>query len=64
LVYGSYNSTAGNRYSTGGIQVRENGLVGNAQSDIAYAPAIGFHWAGRIAASLLFHSDGIFYFRK
>lgn len=64
LVYGSYNSTAGNRYSTGGIQVRENGLVGNAQSDIAYAPAIGFHWGGRVAASLLFHSDGIFYFRK
>ena len=64
LVYGSYNSTAGNRYSTGGIQIRENGLVGNAQSDIAYAPAIGFHWGGRIAASLLFHSDGIFYFRK
>lgn len=64
LVYGSYNSTAASRYSTGGIQIRENGLVGSAQSDIAYAPAIGFHWGGRIAASLLFHSDGIFYFRK
>ena len=64
LVYGSYNATTGSRYSTGGLQIRENGLVGSAQSDIAYAPAIGFHWGNRVAASLLFHSDGNFYFRK
>lgn len=64
LVYGSYNTTANTRYSTSGIQVRENGLVGNAQSDISYAPAIGWHWGGRIAATMLFHSDGNFYLRK
>ena len=64
LVYGAYTSTAENRYISSGIQVRENGLVGNAQSDIGYAPSIGFHWNGRIGGTLLFHSDGNFYLRK
>ena len=64
LVYGAYTATASARYSNSGIQVRENGLVGSAQSDMGYAPSIGFHWSGRIAATLNFHSDGIFYFRK
>ena len=64
VVYGWYNSRAESRYSTGGLQIRENDCVGSKQSDIAYAPSIGFHWSGRIAATLLFHSDGNFYFRK
>ena len=64
LVYGTYISTAANRYANSGIQVRENGLVGSAQSDIGYAPSIGFHWSGKIAGTLLFHSDGNFYLRK
>ena len=64
LVYGTYTSTASSRYANCGIEVRENGLVGSAQSDIGYAPSIGFHWSGRIAASLLFHNDGNFYLRK
>lgn len=64
MVYGWYNSNAGNRYASGGLQIRENNCVQNKQSDIAYAPSIGFHWSNRIAATLLFHSDGIFYFRK
>ena len=63
-VYGNYCATAGNRYFHGGLQIRENDCVEAKQSDIAYAPSIGFHWAGRIAATLLFHSDGNFYFRK
>ena len=63
LVYGTYTSTAANRYSSGGLQIRENGCVGNAQTDIGYAPAIGFHWANRKGGTLLFHHDGIFYFR-
>lgn len=63
LVYGTYTSTAGQRYANGGLQIREAGLVGNAQTDIGYAPAIGFHWNGKKAASLLFHHDGLFYFR-
>lgn len=63
-VYGSYNTTATSRYTTSGIQVCENSLVGSAQSDIAYAPSIGFRWSNRTAATLLYHSDGNFYFRK
>ena len=63
-VYGSYTSTAANRYHQSGIEVRENGLVGNTQTDIGYAPSIGFHWSGKIAASLLFHNDGNFYLKK
>lgn len=64
MVYGWYNSNAENRYASGGLQIRENNCVQNKQSDIAYAPSIGFNWSNRIAATLLFHSDGIFYFRK
>lgn len=64
MVYGWYNSNAETRYVSGGLQIRENNCVQNKQSDIAYAPSIGFHWSNRIAATLLFHSDGIFYFRK
>lgn len=63
-VYGDYVSDPAGRYAHGGLQIRENGLVANNQSDIGYAPAIGFHWSNRIAATLLFHSDGRFYFRK
>lgn len=62
-VFGSH-TTAENRYFHSGIQIRENDYVGASQSDIGYAPSIGFHWGGRTAATLLFHSDGNFYFRK
>lgn len=43
LVYGTYTSTASSRYTNGALEIRENGLVGSAQSDIGYAPQIGFH---------------------
>ena len=58
LVYGTYTATASSRYSNGGIQVRENGMVGNAQTDDGYAPAIGFHWGNRIGASLILTTSG------
>lgn len=64
IFYGTYTSTASNRFSNSGLQIRENGLVGKNQTDIGYAPTIGFHWSNRIAATLAFGSDGIFYFRK
>ena len=64
LVYGTYNSTAANRYGNSALEIRENGLVGSAQSDFGYAPSIGFHWSGKVAATLSMHTDGIFYFRK
>ena len=62
--YGTYNSTANARYGHSALQIRENGLVTTNQSDLAYAPSIGFHWSGRTAATLLYGSDSIFYLRK
>ena len=59
LVYGSY-SVASSKYANGGIQVRETGLVGTAQSDILYGPSIGFHWAGRTGSSITMDSTGSF----
>ena len=61
-IAGTYTSTAANRFSNSALEIRENGLVGSAQSDIGYAPTIGFHWGGRIAATLAFGSDGTFNF--
>ena len=61
---GNYNADASSRYATGALEIRENGGVGNAQSDIAYAPTIGFHWAYRVAGLLALRSDGIFSFMK
>lgn len=58
LVYGTYTATASSRYTNGGIQVRENGMVGSSQTDDAYAPAIGFHWANMTAASLIYTTSG------
>ena len=62
--YGTYKSTANARYGHSALQIRENGLVTTNQSDLAYAPSIGFHWSGRTAATLLYGSDSIFYLRK
>ena len=61
---GNYNADASSRYATGALEIRENGGVGSAQSDIAYAPTIGFHWANRIAGLLALRSDGVFTFLK
>lgn len=58
FVYGTYQETASSRYSNGGLQIRENGLVGNKQTADGYAPAIGFHWANRICASLILTTSG------
>lgn len=64
LFYGTYTSSANERYQKSGLQIRENDLVQNNQSDIGYAPSIGFHWGSKTAATMLLHSDGNFYFRK
>ena len=63
-LQGNYNADASSRYATGALEIRENGGVGNTQSDIAYAPTIGFHWANRAAGQLALRSDGIFSFLK
>lgn len=61
---GSYNADVSSRFATSAIEIRENGGVGSAQSDIAYAPTIGFHWANKSAGLLALRSDGIFTFLK
>lgn len=58
MVYGTYQETASSRYSHGGLQIRENGLVGDKQTADGYAPAIGFHWKNRIGASLILTTSG------
>ena len=58
MVYGTYQETASSRYSHGGLQIRENGLVGDKQTADGYAPAIGFHWINRIGASLILTTSG------
>lgn len=58
LVYGTYTATASSRYVNGGLHIRENGMVGSAQTDDGYAPAIGFHWANRKGASLIYTASG------
>lgn len=62
--YGNYNSTASSRYTSSAVHIQECGLVGSAQSDIGYAPRIGFHWTNRIAATLAMSSTGEFQFRN
>lgn len=58
------DTAASSFFNTGALEIREAGRVGNGQISFNYAPRIGFHWSGRIAGSLSFHNDGIFYFRK
>lgn len=59
--YGTYTSTSGERYHYSALEIRENDLVVNNQSDIGYAPAIGFHWRNMCAGSLCY--NGIFHFK-
>lgn len=61
---GKYVSSWKSRCVNSGIFIRENDLVGNAQSDIGYAPSIGFFWNGKAAGTLHLQSDGIFSFKK
>ncbi|MCM1245975.1 MAG: hypothetical protein NC293_10075 [Roseburia sp.] len=63
-MYGTYTATAQDRFNYCALEIRENNLVGNAQSAIGYAPSIGFHWANRIAGMLVFDKDGQYCFLK
>lgn len=60
--YGSYNSSAAGRFSSSAFQIRENDLVANTKSDIAYAPSIGFHWSNMTAGTLAMGANGSYYF--
>ena len=63
-IAGTYNTDVTARCINSALEIRENGKVKNTQSDIAYAPAIGFHWADVVAGTLVLRSDGIFSFLK
>lgn len=63
-IAGTYNADVTARCVNSALEIRENGKVKNTQSDIAYAPAIGFHWADVVAGTLVLRSDGIFSFLK
>lgn len=56
-VYGT-NTTATNHYSSGGLQIREQGMVGNTQTSDEYAPRIGFHWGNRFGMCLIANMNG------
>lgn len=62
FFYGSYNSSAAGRFSSSALQIRENELVANTKSDIAYAPSIGFHWSNMTAGILAMGANGNYYF--
>lgn len=59
---GTYNSSVVSRYYTSALEIRENDGVGNTQSDIGYAPTIGFRWANTSAGILSLRKDGVFAF--
>ena len=61
---GTYNSSITARFRTSALEIRENGGVGNTQTDIGYAPSIGFNWANVAAAQLVLRADGSFAFLK
>ena len=63
-IAGIYNADVTERCVNSALEIRENGNVRNTQSDIAYAPAIGFHWADIVAGTLALRSDGIFAFLR
>lgn len=56
---GNYQAELSNRPFASALEIRENGFVGNTQSDIGYAPSIGFHWGGRCAGTLCLRSDAV-----
>jgi len=61
-IRGTYVADANSRYASSALEIRENNLVTTTQSDIGYAPSIGFHWGGRAAGTLVMTSSGEFSF--
>ena len=61
---GKYVGSWETRCINSGINIRENDLVSDTQSDIGYAPSIGFLWNGKAAGTLSLRSDGSFSFNR
>lgn len=61
---GTYNATVSNRFGSSALEIRENDLVTNTKTDIAYAPSIGFHWGSIAAATFVMDNSAQFNFFK
>ena len=61
-VAGDYTETLTERYANSALVIRENDYVAETQSDIGYAPSIGFFWLHRVAGTLVLNSEGTFQF--
>lgn len=49
-------------YAQGALEIRENNLGNPGAGTLAEAPSIGFHWGGRIGASIKMTNQGLFFF--
>lgn len=58
-----YATNTSGIYSESAIEIREVGLVTTNQSSDAYAPALAFHWGGRVQNQIALEADGKFHFR-
>ena len=58
----TYAPTLQDQYSHAGIELREKDFIMNGSTDIGYAPALGFHWAGTMGASIFMDASGNFHF--
>lgn len=61
---GNYAPSLGDAFSHAGLELREKDFIGNANLDIGYAPALGFHWSGAVGAGILMDASGNFHFVK
>lgn len=61
---GLRNSNMETFYANGGIQIREQNHVEatTSNTDMSYAPHLGFHWAGRTAGTIYLNASGQFNF--
>lgn len=58
IVYGTNGTNATDYYRSGGLEIREQGLVVNTQTADTYAPRIGFHWGMRFGMCLIANMNG------
>lgn len=61
-VYGTNPTSGTDYYRTGAIEIREQGMIGSTPGSDIYAPRIGFHWANRDAACLIYNPSSGFSF--
>ncbi len=63
VFYGQYRAASNERPYYSALEIRENNAILNAQTDIGYAPSIGFHWGNRNSAMLSFDGEKFHFFK-